>query len=261
MAISFKGAHFPQDIQQVPRSPRRNELPVKLIDRALLMGHQHLTGTLRELAQVGKTASGPDGVLHHPPETFERVEVMPAMGGEEMEAKLLVVVGAGHVARVCPVDPTAIDDHHNLCAERAERRHDLRPIVAELLSVTVGHNVIQDFGGPILDRPHDTAQHPTGQAAPGTRAPPRLACACFFPLALALAQRTYGEARALRGAPPARAGQGKAPEAGGVCIEPNALATARWGLEGGECKRAVGESSRGGSKTTGRAVGASVLFF
>jgi hypothetical protein len=63
-------------LEQVPRSPRRNELPVKLIDRALLMGHQHLTGTLIELPQGGKTASAPDGVLHHPPETFDRVEIV-----------------------------------------------------------------------------------------------------------------------------------------------------------------------------------------
>jgi len=178
-----------------------------------------------------------------------------------MEATLLVVVGEGHVELVCPVDPTAIDDHHNLFAELAERRHDLMNILAELLSVKVGHNFIKDFGGPILDRPNDTEQHPTGKAAPGTIAPPGLAFECFFPLDLALAQRTYGEASALRGAPPARAGQGKAPEDGFVCIEQNDLATARLVLEGGEFKRAIGESSRGGIKTTGRAVVAYVLFF
>ena len=68
-------------IEQVPRSPRRNGLPVKLVDGALLMCHQHPTGALVELRQIGKTSSGTDGVLHHPPETFDGVEVVPTMGG------------------------------------------------------------------------------------------------------------------------------------------------------------------------------------
>ena len=42
---------------------------------------------------------------------------------------------------------------------------------------------------------------------------------------------------------------------------PDDLATARLVLEGGEFKRAIGEISRGGIKTTGRAVVAYVLFF
>src|SRR6266567_9185289 len=67
--------------KQIPRSPRRNALPVKRIDGALLMCHQHPTGALVELRQIGKTSSGTDGVLHHPPKTFDGVEVVPTMGG------------------------------------------------------------------------------------------------------------------------------------------------------------------------------------
>ena len=67
--------------QQVPRSPRQNGLPVKFVDGALLMCHQHPTGALVELLQIGKTASGTDGVLHHPPKPFDGVEVVPTMGG------------------------------------------------------------------------------------------------------------------------------------------------------------------------------------
>jgi hypothetical protein len=67
--------------KQPPRNTRRNGLPVKLIDGAFLMRHEHLAGALVELRQIGKTASGPDSIFHHPPEAFDRVEVVPAMGG------------------------------------------------------------------------------------------------------------------------------------------------------------------------------------
>ena len=40
---------------------------------------------------------------------------------------------------------------------------------------------------------------------------------------------------------------GKAPQAGFLCLEHNHLAPARLGLEGRECKRAVGEIRWGGS--------------
>ena len=66
--------------KQVPRSLRRNVLPVELINRALLMGPEHVACALVELQQIGKTASGADGVLHDPPEAFDGVEVVPTMG-------------------------------------------------------------------------------------------------------------------------------------------------------------------------------------
>ena len=66
--------------KQVPRSLRRNELPVKLIDGTLLMGHEHLASAFVELPQVAQAASCPNRVLHHPPKTFNGVEVVPTMG-------------------------------------------------------------------------------------------------------------------------------------------------------------------------------------
>ena len=66
--------------KQLLRSLRRNGLPVKRINRALLMGPEHVVGALVELQQIGKTASGADGVLHDPPEAFDGVEVVPTMG-------------------------------------------------------------------------------------------------------------------------------------------------------------------------------------
>ena len=65
--------------KQIPRSPRRNGLPVKCINRSLLMCHEYLTGTLVELKEIMKTASGSNGVLHHAPEAFDGVEVVPTM--------------------------------------------------------------------------------------------------------------------------------------------------------------------------------------
>ena len=67
--------------KQIPRSPRRNGLPVKLIDGALLMCHKHLAGAPVELMEVAETAPCSNRVLHHPPEAFDRVEVMAAVGG------------------------------------------------------------------------------------------------------------------------------------------------------------------------------------
>jgi hypothetical protein len=41
------------------------------------MGHEHLSRALVELMQIRKTPSGTDRVLHHAPEAFDRVEVVP----------------------------------------------------------------------------------------------------------------------------------------------------------------------------------------
>ena len=67
--------------KQIPRSSRRNALPVKRINGSLLMGHEHLAGALVELMQIAKTPSCANRVLHHPPEAFDGVEVVPTMGG------------------------------------------------------------------------------------------------------------------------------------------------------------------------------------
>ena len=65
--------------KQIPRSSRRNRLPVEFINRSLLVRHEHLTCALGELMQIGKTPSSTDGVLHHPPEAFDGIEVMAAV--------------------------------------------------------------------------------------------------------------------------------------------------------------------------------------
>src|SRR4029453_8573233 len=110
---------------------------MELIDVALLMRHEHLARASVELGQIAKTAPGPDGILHHPPKAFDRVEVMTTMCGEEMEPKLVVVVRKCRVELVRPVDPAAIDDHDPLFAGFAEDRHHLMDILAQLLTIKV----------------------------------------------------------------------------------------------------------------------------
>ena len=65
--------------QQNPRNSRRNLLPMKCINRSLLMGHEHVSRALVELMQIGKTPSGADPVLHHPPEPFDGIEMVATM--------------------------------------------------------------------------------------------------------------------------------------------------------------------------------------
>jgi Domain of unknown function DUF29 len=67
--------------KQLPRSPRQNRLPAKLIARALLMRHEHLAGSPVEWLESAATAPRPNCGLHPPPEAFDRVKVIAAGGG------------------------------------------------------------------------------------------------------------------------------------------------------------------------------------
>ena len=144
------------------------------------------------------------------------------------------------------MDPATIHDHHDICTGLAEGGHDVREILAQFLGIKVGHDFREDLRGPLLDRADDAQQDTTGEATPRAIADPRLAFERLLAVALPLAQRAEREARALGGAPPARAKQGKAPQDGFVSIEQNALAPARRVFEGGKFECAVSELSRGG---------------
>ena len=171
-----------------------------------------------------------------------------------MKAKFTAVVVEGRVEFVRPMDPTPIDDHHNLFLGFPERRHHLVDILAQLRRIKVWDDFIEDFGGTVLHRPNDTEQHTAGDPAPGARADPRLAFARFVPFDLTLAHRACGQTRTLRCTPPARPGQGKAPQDGFIFIKQNDLALASLVLEGRQFDRRRGEGRRCGIKTTGGAV-------
>jgi hypothetical protein len=108
------------------------------------MCHEHLALSLIELMQSGKTPSSADPVLHHAPEAFNRVEVMAAAGGQQMEVKLAIIVcqRGGEFPRT--MDATTIDDHHDLLVGFAKDAHDLMDILAEFLSIKMGHDLIKD---------------------------------------------------------------------------------------------------------------------
>ena len=198
------------------------------------MGHEHLACAVVELMQIRETPSGADRAFHHPPEAFDGVEVVPTMGGQKMEAKLLVVVVERCVELVRPVDPAPVNDHHDLFVRFAEDCHHLVNILSQLLGIKMWDDLIEDFGGPILDGAKHAEQHAAGDTAPGAILYPGLAFEGLLTFDLALAQGPRREARALGFAPPARAGQGKAPQDGFVFVEQNDLTTACPILQGGE---------------------------
>jgi hypothetical protein len=233
---------------------------VKRINGSLLMGHESLARAVVELRQIRTTPSGPDHVLHHAPAAVDGVEMGPTRGREAVEAQGPPVVVEGRVELVRPMEAAAIDDHHDLCASGAEGGPHLLERVAQLLGLTMWDNLREDLGGAILDGTKHPPPHAAGDAAPGALRPPRLAFEGGLACALALAQGTYREARALGCGPPAGAGQGKAPQEGGVFREHNDLATARLGLQGGACTRPLREGSGVGLQAPGGTRGASLLF-
>src|SRR6516162_377500 len=206
-------------IKQLPLSLRRNELPVKRIYWSRLMIGEHSTRALIELMQIGKTPSSIDPVLHHAPEAFNRIEVVATMRRQEIQPKLLVPVGERRRELVRPMDATAVGHHDHLFAGVAKEGHHLMDVLAKPLRIKMGDHLIEDFGGPILDRPNDAEQYPTGHAPPTAIAYPRLPLEALFAFDLTLRHRARGEAIALGFAPPARAGQRKAPQDGFVFIE------------------------------------------
>src|SRR5919204_1247513 len=111
-----------------------------------------------------------------------------------MEAQRALIVVEGGVKLMGPMDPAAIDDHHDLCADFAEGGHHLMQILAQLLRIKVRHNFVEDFGGPILHSANHAEQHAAGDPAPGVILEPRLPFEGFVAFDLALAQWTYREA-------------------------------------------------------------------
>ena len=100
-------------------------LPAELIYWPFLMCHEHLAGALVKQLQIAHTSSRSDGIFHHPPETFDGIEVVATVGRQEMEAKLAVVVVECRLERVRPMDPAPVHDHHDLFLGFPEGRHQV----------------------------------------------------------------------------------------------------------------------------------------
>jgi hypothetical protein len=213
------------------------------------MIREYATRALIELMQIGQTPPGTDPVLHHAPEAFNRIEVVATMRRQEIQPKLLVPVSERRRELVRPMDATAVGHHDHLFAGVAKEGHHLMDVLAKPLRIKMGDHLIEDFGGPILDRADDAEQHATDRAAPTPIAHPRLAFAGLFAFDLALAQRACEQPSALGFAPPARPREGKTPDNGFIFIEQNDLATTGPILQGGEVDRGRGEVSGGGSES------------
>src|SRR5207302_3756984 len=143
-----------------------------------------------------------------------------------MEVERAVVVVEGRVELGRPMDPAPIDDHHDLFLGFPEGGHDLVNILAQLLSIKMRDDLIEDVRGAILDGADDAEQHTAGETAPRAILQPRLAFEAFFAFDVALAQWTGGETSAVGFPPPAGPGEGKAPQDGLIFIEHNDLAPA-----------------------------------
>jgi hypothetical protein len=159
------------------------------------------------------------------------------------------------------MDAAAIDDQHDLLASVTTDMHDLMEIVAQLLGITMGHDLREATRRALLDSPENAEQDTAGEATPGAIRGPRLAFERFGPFDLRVTQWASREARALGAAPPAQPGEGKAPQAGCICVEHNACTPTRAVCKGGESDRAIGEVGRRGIEPSGGTTGADRVFF
>jgi len=117
------------------------------------------------------------------------------------------------------MDPAAIDDYHDVFTRFAEGRHHLMKILTQLLGIKVRHDFVENFGGAILDRAKDAEQDAARDTTPRAILQPCVTFEGLLAFDLTVAQRACRNASPLRGAPPARAEEGKAPEDRFVCIE------------------------------------------
>jgi hypothetical protein len=218
---------------------------VEFINGSLVMCHEDLPGALIELLEVGKTPSSSNLLLHHPPEALNGIQMVSTARGQKMQMKLLVPVRQRRRELVRPMDATAIDHHDHRFPRAAKERHHLMDIVAQPLSLKMGHDFIADFRRPILDGTKHAQQHTAGHAAPTPIAPPGLAFERLLAFDLAAAQRADGQAIPVGFPPPACARQGKAPQDRFIGIEQDNLATMGTVFERREVDRRVGQGCRG----------------
>src|SRR5262245_34167715 len=135
-------------LQQLPLSLRRNELPVKRIDWSCLMLHEYSSRALIELMQIGQTPSGPDPVLQYAPEACNRVEVVATMRRQEMQPTRLVPVCQRRRKLVRSMNATAVGPHDHLFAGGAKAGHHLLDVLSQPLRLKKGEPLISDFGSP-----------------------------------------------------------------------------------------------------------------
>ena len=187
--------------------------------------------------------------------------MVSAPGWEYIQAKLLVPVRQRGRELVCPVDATAVNDHHDLFPGMAKERHHLLDRVAQPLGITLGDDCREDFRGAILDGADNAEQSPTGHTAPTPVGPPRLTFEHLCAFNVAGTEGADGEAKTLGGAaPPARSRERKTPDNGFIFIQQNNLAPLGTVLQSGQFARRPRQVSRVGSEASCGAAVAEVFF-
>jgi hypothetical protein len=237
-------------------------LPPEGIDGLLLMRHEHATHAPGKLLEIRTTAPSPALVLPYTPEAFQGIEMVTASGGQELPPQASLPRGERRRQRVRPGEATALDDHHPRFPGGGKAGHHWMDRVPKPLGIPLRDDLIEDLGGPLVDRTNDPEPDPAGAPAPGARASPGLAFEGLLTLALPLRQGARGEAGARgRAVPPAGAGQGKAPQERCVGIAQEDGAPTGLVRKRCQCDRGVGEGRRVGRKQSGGTLDAHRLFF
>jgi hypothetical protein len=155
---------------------------------------------------MSKNPSSAAGILHGTPDPCNGVEVVPAVGGHQMQANLCVPVLQCGGEFVGPMETAVINTHHDLFGSFAKDVPDVMPILVYSFRVEMRRNPIADCGGAIRHGPQDAELHPARAPTPRALRRPRLTFEPCFTFELTLAQRARGQARALCSAPLARPG-------------------------------------------------------
>jgi hypothetical protein len=129
----------------------------------------------------------------------------------------------------------------------------LRQILAPFEGITMGHHLIKDFGGAVLDGAHEGEEHPILDTAPRVMLMPVLAFTRVGVIDLAPGQGAEWQTVPGRLMPPARPGQGKPPQHCFVFVEQDDRAALGAIFEGGECEGAIGQVGGLGLQTSSRA--------
>jgi hypothetical protein len=204
----------------------------------LLMCHEPAPRALVELMQIEHTPSGAAPVLQDAPEAFHGMPRMITGGREPRPPTLRAPMGSRRRQLRRPVEATTRDHHDAVFPRVAQERHPWMARGAPALRRQLGDDRRADLGGAIVDSPKHAEPHAAGHAPPTPRASPRLAFAGRCASDVVAAQRPGRQSIALSLAgPPARPGERKTPEDGGIFIEHKALAATGPGLAGGQGER------------------------
>ena len=114
--------------------------------------------------QITQAPPGSEGVLHPAPAACNGGEVVSPMGGEQMQLKLSVTVCQSRSPLVGAMEATAVAHQHHCFPRVATDTHDLMAVLAEVLRITMGADVVEHARGAILNSPNDGEQPPAGEA-------------------------------------------------------------------------------------------------